>query len=227
MALVLLIRHATTEATGRILTGWEPGHPLDENGRAQAEALGERLSGLRIAAVYSSPLERCVETARAVAAPHALEVRVEQDLGEVRYGDWTGRPLRQLARTKLWRELLRAPSLTRFPNGETLEEVQARAVALVGEIARRHRRRTVAVASHADVIRLLLAHYSGVHTDLFQRTAVSPASVSAVVLEGGTPRVLRVNDTGTVADLTVDRPGPRPRPRPAARRRTPARRVAG
>lgn len=227
MALVLLIRHATTEATGRILTGWEPGHSLDENGRAQARALGARLADVRLAAVYSSPLERCVETAGAVAEPHGLEVRVEQDLGEVRYGDWTGRPLRQLARTKLWRDLLRAPSLTRFPNGETLEEVQTRAVAIVGEIARRHRRKVVAVASHADVIRLLLAHFSGVHTDLFQRTAVSPASVSAVVLEGGTPRVLRVNDTGTVADLTVHKPGPRPRPGRGRSGRSAPRRVAG
>ena len=209
MALVLLVRHATTEATGRILTGWTPGHPLDETGRAQAAALADRLATMRLAAVYSSPIDRCRETAEAVATRHRLGVREVEDLGEVRYGDWTGRPLRALTRTNLWKELLRAPSQVRFPNGETLGEVQARAVAAVNELAARHRRRTVVACSHADVIRLLLAHYSGVHVDLFQRTAISPASVTAVVLEGGTPRILRVNDTGTLADLTPQKPAPR------------------
>jgi probable phosphoglycerate mutase len=110
---------------------------------------------------------------------------------------------------------MRAPSQVRFPHGETLGEVQARAVAAVNEIAARHPRKTVAVCSHADVIRLLLAHYEGVHIDLFQRTAISPASVSAVVLEGGSPRILRVNDTGTFADLTPQKPAPK---KPAAKR---------
>jgi probable phosphomutase (TIGR03848 family) len=215
MALVLLIRHATTEATGRILTGWAPGHPLDEGGRDQAEALAERLSAVKLAAVYSSPIERCAETADAIAAKQRLPVRTDEDLGEVRYGDWTGRPLRVLARTRLWRQLMRAPSQTRFPNGETLAEVQVRAVSAVNSIAARHAGRTVAVCTHADVIRLLIAHYAGVHVDLFQRTAVSPASVTAVVLEGGSPRILRVNDTGTLADLTVAKPPPR---KPAPRR---------
>ncbi|MEX2459064.1 MAG: MSMEG_4193 family putative phosphomutase [Actinomycetota bacterium] len=215
MALVLLIRHATTEATGRILTGWSEGHPLDDHGHAQAEALARRMAGFRLAAVYSSPLERCAQTAEAIAAPHRLHVTMEDDLGEVRYGDWTGRPLRVLARTKLWRQLMRAPSQTRFPNGETLAEVQVRAVSAVNAIAARHAGKTVAVCSHADVIRLLLAHYSGVHVDMFQRTAVSPASLSAVVLEGATPRILRVNDTGTLEDLTVAKPPPR---KPAPRR---------
>ncbi len=209
MALVLLVRHATTAATGHTLTGWAPGHHLDEPGRAQAAALGERLTALKLAAVYSSPLERCRETADAIASRQRLQVGEVEDLGEVRYGDWTGRPLRSLVRTNLWKQIMRAPSQVRFPNGETLGEVQARAVAAVNELAARHPRRTIVAATHADVIRLLLAHYSGVHIDLFQRTAVSPASVSAVVLEGGTPRVLRVNDTGTLLDLTPQKPPPR------------------
>src|SRR5688500_9765497 len=219
MALVLLVRHATTEATGRLLTGWSPGHHLDEPGRAQAEAVAERLAPIRLAAVYSSPLERCAQTAEAVAARQNLTVQAVEDLGEVRYGDWTGKPLKVLARTKLWRQLLRAPPQIRFPNGETLGEVQARAVAAVNEIAAKHPRRTIAVCSHADVIRLLLAHYSGTHIDLFQRTAISTASVSAVVLEGGSPRILRVNDTGSFADLTPQKPAPRrPARKPAGRR---------
>jgi probable phosphomutase (TIGR03848 family) len=215
MALVLLVRHATTAATGRTLTGWSPGHHLDDPGRAQAAALGERLTALKLAAVYSSPLERCRETADAIASRQRLTVGEVEDLGEVRYGDWTGRPLRALVRTNLWKQIMRAPSQVRFPNGETLGEVQARAVAAVNELAGRHPRRTIAACTHADVIRLLLAHYAGVHIDLFQRTAVSPASVSAVVLEGGTPRVLRVNDTGTLLDLTPQKPPPRKPPRRA------------
>jgi broad specificity phosphatase PhoE len=114
-------------------------------------------------------------------------------------------------RTKLWGAVQRTPSLVRFPDGdgypgESFAEVQGRAVDALGRIARAHGRRIVAVVSHADVIRLVLAHYSGVHLDLFQRVIVSPGSVSAVALHGGPAAILRVNDTGTFSDLVPARP---------------------
>ena len=218
MALLLLIRHASTAAVGTTLVGWTPGIPLDERGRDQAARLGERLREVPLAAVYSSPLERCTETADAVAAARGLEVRTEDRLGEVRYGAWTGRPLRSLVRTKLWQTVQKSPSLVRFPDGErfpgeSFAECQRRAVDALDAISATHGRRIVAAVTHADVIRLVLAHYAGVHLDLFQRLVVSPASVSAVALSrSGPPHVLRVNDTGGMDDLVPPR---RPRRKPS------------
>jgi probable phosphoglycerate mutase len=201
MTLLLLLRHALTEATGRRLSGNAPGHHLSSTGRLQAEALASRLAPLRLAAVYASPLERCVETAEAVAGGRGLTVRVEPDIREVEYGRWTGRPLAQLARTSLWKRLQQQPSGVRFPEGESLDEVQGRAVRALDAIAARHPRGIVAAVTHADVIRLALAHYSGIHLDLYQRLIVSPASVTAIALGDRVPRIVRTNDTGTLDDL--------------------------
>jgi probable phosphomutase (TIGR03848 family) len=206
MPLLLLIRHALTDATGRSLTGWTPGVHLSEQGRGQARALAERLTPVPITAMYSSPLERCLETAEPVAAQKRLSVTPADDLGEVRYGDWTGRTLAQLSRTRLWKVVQSSPSNARFPNGESLLEVQERAAREILRIAAMHPRGVVAAFSHADVIRLLLAHFSGMHVDLFQRLVISPASVTALALGDGIPRVLRVNDTGAVADLIPAKP---------------------
>ncbi len=169
MPLLLLIRHALTDATGRSLVGWTPGVHLSEPGRGPARALAERLAPVPFAAVYSSPLERCLETAEPLAAQRRIHVTPAEDLGEVRYGDWTGRSLAQLARTRLWKTVQSAPSNARFPGGESLLEVQDRAAREVGRIAATHPRGVVAAFSHGDVIRLVLAHFAGVHVDLFQR----------------------------------------------------------
>jgi probable phosphoglycerate mutase len=139
---------------------------------------------------------------------------------EVGYGRWTGRSLAQLARTSLWKRVQSSPSSIRFPDGETLTDVQRRAVRALDEIGARHPRRAVAVVSHADVIRLALAHYAGVHLDLFQRIIVSPASVSAVLLGDRVPRILRMNDVGSLEDLAAGR---RPAASPRADGRPPGR----
>ncbi len=202
MTLLLLIRHGSTTATDKgVLAGWTPGIHLSDGGREQAERLAERLRGLPIRAVYSSPLERCRETAAPLAAARGLRPMVRSGLGEVRYGRWTGRPLRQLARTKLWRTVMQVPSRARFPDGESLLEVQERAVRETERIVAAHPRSAVAIVSHGDVIRLLLAHFGGAHTDMFQRLIVDPGSVSAVFAGDGLPRILKVNDTGDLADL--------------------------
>jgi len=201
MTLLLLIRHGLTDATGKRITGWTPGIHLSDRGREQAERLAERLAGVPIRAIYSSPLERCTETAAPLAAAAGREIVVREDLGEVRYGDWTNRPLSRLVRTRLWRTIQQVPSGARFPGGESLLEVQERTVREAGRIVGEHPRAAVAVFSHGDPIRLLLAHFAGVHPDLFQRLAVDPASVSAVAAGDGVPRILRVNDTGDLRDL--------------------------
>ena len=199
--LLLLIRHAVTDATGKRLIGWEPGVHLSDRGREQAEALAERLSPVPIHALYASPLERCLETAEPIVGSRRIEVQTAEALGEVRYGDWTGRPLAQLARTKLWKAVQRSPSSVRFPRGETLLEVQDRAIEETTRLVAAHPSKVVALVSHGDVIRLLLAHFAGVHVDLFQRLVVHPASVSAIAAGDGVPRILRMNDTGDLSDL--------------------------
>src|SRR5439155_9566459 len=126
--LLFLVRHALTPHTGDRLSGWMPGISLSDEGRAQVAGLVERMRPVALDAIYASPLERCVETARPVASSKGLRVRVRDALGEVRYGDWTGKRLRTLAKTKLWRQIMGRPSAVRFPGGETIFETQFRAV---------------------------------------------------------------------------------------------------
>ena len=205
MTVLLLIRHALTDVTGKRLSGWTPGVHLNSRGRDQAEDLAERLAPLNIAALFSSPLERCRETAAPVAAQKGLKIQRRKDLGEVRYGDWTNKPLRQLMKTALWKTVQTNPAAARFPNGESLLECQTRIAAEADRIAAEHPDQMVSLFSHGDPIRLLLAHFTGVHADHFQRIIVSPASVSVVALGHGVPRIVRMNDTGGLGDL-VERP---------------------
>jgi probable phosphoglycerate mutase len=209
MTLVLLIRHALTSVTGKRLSGAQPGIHLSDEGRQQAAQLAERLAPLRITALFASPLERCVETAEVVAAGRGLTVIPVPDLQEVGYGRWTGRTFGQINKSPLWKRLHEQPSAVRFPDGETLAETQQRAVAAVDAIAAANPDAIVGVVTHADVIRLSIAHYTGVHLDLYQRIIVSPASVSAVLLGDRVPRLVRLNDTGTMADLQARQRRPR------------------
>lgn len=197
MATILLVRHATTAATGKRLGGWTPGVHLDEPGRAQAAATAERLAQVPVAAVYASPLERTQETAKVVAARHRLRVRTRKAIGEVDYGEWTDQPLGQLRRRKLWKVVQATPSRVTFPGGESIRGAQARAVDAVERLADEHGEETIVCVSHADVIKALVAHFLGMPLDTFQRLHVAPASVTTMVLgEGAPPAVLQVNDTG-------------------------------
>lgn len=209
MTTVLLIRHGNTDTAGRRLTGWTRGVHLNAEGRRQADALVARLDGVPLAAVYASPLERCRETAAPLAKARDLAIRARRPLLEVDYGDWNGRSIASLRRTKLWRVVQHAPSAVRFPGGETLLEVQERAVDEIDRIATEHPKDAVAVVSHADVIRLALAHYGGMHLDQLQRLVVDPASVSVVVLGARLPRLVKVNDTGDLRGVVPRRTGSR------------------
>ena len=211
MTTLLLIRHGRTATAGRRLTGWTPGVHLTAEGRRQAEGLVERLRGVRIDAIASSPLERCRETAAPLERDRGLRASVRKDLGELHLGDWTGRSIASLARSKAWSRVQFLPSRMRFPGGESFAEAQARAMGALEEIAADHPRGRVAVVSHADLIRLVLAQLLGVHLDLFQRIVVDTASVSVVTLGEGMPMIAKVNDTGDLAAL-------RDRPRAGAKR---------
>jgi probable phosphomutase (TIGR03848 family) len=196
MTRLLLIRHADNDwvRSGR-LAGWTPDIHLNETGQRQAEALGERLAAAKLRAVYSSPLERAVETAQAVLKHHPdLELRIEEGLGEVHFGAWTGKRLRKLARTRLWQVVQGYPSGMRFPKGESFHEMQARVVGTLERIAGEHPQGTVAIFSHSDVIKAVVAHYAGMHLDLFQRIVISPASISIIDLHRMRPFIVRLND---------------------------------
>lgn len=197
---LLLVRHALNDWVGERLAGWTPNIHLSDKGRAQAQALAQRLVNRSIAAIYASPLERAVETAQVIAAPHHLEVQIREGVGEADYGEWTGQALKELAKGDAWRVVQFYPSGARFPGGEAIREMQARAVAELDAIVTSHPAETVLVVSHSDVIKAALAHYVGLHLDLFQRLVISPASLSAVTFTTMGPRLVCLNDTAHVPE---------------------------
>lgn len=199
MTDLLLIRHATNDWVGEHrLAGWTPGVHLNDHGRGQAAALADRLASWPIAAIYSSPLERAVETAQPLADRLGLPIGIEDGVGESRYGDWTGQPLKELAKTPDWMQVQFVPSLARFPNGEGLAEMQARAVATTERLRGAHPKQVIAVVSHADVIKAIAAAYAGLPFDLFQRLVVDTASVTWFRFTPHGPRLLKFNDTGSL-----------------------------
>lgn len=201
MPIALLVRHGRTRANAQgVLAGWTPGVDLDEVGQEQARVVGERLRPLRLSAIVTSPLERTMQTADAISSAQRRPpaVAIDDRLGECRYGDWTNQPLAELARTPLWRTVQDRPSAVTFPQGESLMEMQARALACVhawnadlGDKA------VYALVSHGDVIKAILADAMGTHLDHFQRIVVDPASVSVVRYSPRGVQVLHVNDRGT------------------------------
>jgi probable phosphoglycerate mutase len=202
--VLLVVRHALNDWVGDRLAGWTPDVHLNDKGRAQAEALAQRLADKPISAIYSSPLERAVETAQIIASPHNLEVQIREGVSEVRYGEWTGQSLKELAKEDAWRVVQFYPSGARFPGGEAIREMQARTVAELDAIVAAHPSETVLVVSHADVIKAALAHYAGLHLDLFQRLVVSPASLSVVAFTSMGPRLICLNDAAHVPEEETD-----------------------
>ena len=195
--LVLLVRHGTTPTTGKILPGRARGLHLAESGKEQARRAAERIAELgAIAAIYSSPLERARETAAPIAGALRKPVRIERGLLECDFGDWTGQSLRRLMKKPEWTTVQRAPSMFRFPDGESFVEMQTRMADAVDRIRRRHAGKTVVCVSHADPIKALVAHATGTPLDLFQRIVISTCSVTAIMYTDSSPIVLTVNSTG-------------------------------
>jgi len=208
MATVILARHGRTAANASgVLAGRAKGVHLDDIGTAQSRAAAERLTGLDLAAVVTSPLERCRETAK-LLAPRARTV-TDRRLLECDYGEWTGQELKKLAKEKLWRTVQAQPSGARFPGGESLPEMSARAVNAI-------RDRDAAVeaetgdhavwlaVSHGDVIKAILADALAMHLDAFQRIMVDPASLSVVRYTPHRAFVLTMNSrSGSLANLAA------------------------
>ena len=222
MATVVLVRHGRSTANvSGILTGRQRGVHLDDTGREQAAATAARLAVVPLAAIVTSPLERCKETARAIASAQAdpPAVVTERGLVEADYGVWQGRPIKELTKEKLWRQVQRQPSSVTFPEGEELAGMSARAVAAV----RRHDARVTAqhgdgavwvAVSHGDVIKSILADALAMHLDQFQRLHVDPASVSVVHYGTDATMVLQTNSHS--GDLSWLAPGTKKRSAPRA-----------
>lgn len=214
----MLVRHGRTPANAEgILAGHTPGVTLDDKGREQASRVGRRLAELPIVALVASPLERTVETARLLARelPEPPALTCDDGFVECGYGTWTGRPLKDLAKEPLWKTVQSQPSAVRFPDGESLPDMYARAVAAVrswdARVAEEQGPDALWVAvSHGDVIKAIVADAYGMHLDSFQRIMVGPGSLSVIRHTAARPYVAHVNDTGS--DLSWLKP-------PARRRR--------
>ncbi len=200
MTTLILVRHGENEwVKEHRLAGWIEGVHLNERGHQQAAHTAERLAHLPLKAVYSSPVTRCLETADYLAQPHQLTVQHLPAIGEVRYGEWEGEQIKELAKLPLWHVVQHYPSRMEFPGGETMRGVQTRGVDALEALAAQHPQEMIAVCSHADLIKMVLAHYLGTHLDLFQRLVISPASISIVHLgDHGRVFISRLNDTGTI-----------------------------
>lgn len=214
MTTVLLVRHGLTASTGQLLTGWTPGISLDERGRAQAKALAERLAAVPLAAIITSPLDRCEQTAEAIvgarrATGQPAELTVDDRLGECRYGDWTGKELKELAKDPLWPVVQAHPSAVRFPGaeGETMLGMQHRAVSAVRDWnSKLGAEATYVVCSHGDVIKAIVSDALGLHLDMCQRIQVDPCSLTVVRYTQLRPFLVRMNDTGGGVEDLLPRP---------------------
>ena len=197
MPKIVLIRHAhsTANAAG-VLSGQLPNVHLSKSGLEQAERLAERLGKLTISQVQVSPMDRCSETLAPWLAKYGKNVKVTLDsnLIEVDYGKWSGKKLATLSRAKLWRKVQGQPSAVTFPEGESLSQMQVRAMKSVHNFFESNLELTIMV-SHGDVIKAIVASSMGMHLDDFQRIVIDPASITILESSGGTIRLTRLNDS--------------------------------
>jgi probable phosphomutase (TIGR03848 family) len=195
MPLVLLIRHGENEFVkkGR-LAGRMPGVHLNEKGQQQAKKLAEMLKNAPLKAVYSSPLERTMETAEPIAAALGLQVIPRAGLQEVDFGAWQNKTLKSLRRRRLWKTVQGAPSLMRFPSGESFSDAQNRMANEIQEICAQHKPQDmIACISHSDSIKLAVAYFIGLPLDHFQRLHISPASISGIMIGENGSGLLSLN----------------------------------
>lgn len=196
MPLLLLIRHGENDfvKTGK-LPGTSPGIHLNERGQKQAQALGEALKDVPLKAIYSSPLERAMETAAPIATARKLEIIQEPDLMDTNVGSWQGKSLKVLRLTKLWSIVQNAPSRFRFPGGESFVESQARYVAALEQIVKKHSKPKdiIAVVFHADPIKLVVSHFLGLPLDHFQRLSCDTGSLTALYASESGANLLKLN----------------------------------
>jgi len=183
-----------------MVAGRLPDIHLNEEGQSQAEKLGAAIAVLKIRAIYSSPLERAIETAQTIAQRSDLKVETDDAFGELQFGDWTGKTFQELESEERWRNFNSFRSGTRIPNGELMLEAQTRIITGLESLREKHSGETVAVVSHSDLIKVAVAHYAGIHIDLFQRVEIGPASISVIKVGDDAARIITVNHRSELID---------------------------
>ena len=202
MITFFLIRHASCSGLGQTLWGRTPGVCLNETGKLQAQRLAERFRGMTLQAIYSSPLERALETAETIARSMNLEVTKNPAFDEINFGEWTGKSFDTLSGDESWRRFNRDRSTTRIPGGESFLEVQTRVVNGLERLSSQHTNARVAIVSHADVIKAAVGYFAATPIDLLQRIEISPCSVSVVAMDKDSVRLLTINNRCELDDLT-------------------------
>lgn len=205
MTQILLIRHAINEyvATGK-LAGRLDGVHLNDDGKLQAEALGKRLADAPLKHIYASRLDRTQETAQAIHQHHPnIPLETNEGILEVDYGDWQDKKISTLSKRKMWNVIQEYPTRAYFPNGESMRAVQNRVVDEIERLVIKHPNEMIALVFHADLIKMTVAHYLGVHLDNFQRIVIAPASISTLLLGHSRPFVANINDTAHVQALDL------------------------
>jgi probable phosphoglycerate mutase len=200
MTRLIFIRHAATDCAASRLAGRDANVHLSAAGKVQGQRLAHSLKQRRIGKVYSSPQPRARQTAEFLRESVGDSIKIAPELDEIEYGEWTGRSFEELRGIPRWRDFNSLRSCTRVPGGELMIEVQARVLELMECLCERHPAMTVALVSHADVIRGALAHCLGMPLDLVLRLEISPASISMVAMEQDGPRVLCINNTEEIGD---------------------------
>lgn len=197
--LILLVRHGQTPTTGKVLPGRASGLYLSEHGYDQAIRVAERLAVLPVTTIYSSSLERTMQTAAPTAERTGVDIVEEPRLIEGDFGDWTGAQLGDLMKLPEWRTVQQQPDQFRFPNGESFEEIRDRMTTALDQLRNKHPGGTIVCFSHADPIRVAVSDALGSPLNSFQRISIEPCSVSAIAYPtepaDSNPRVLTVNST--------------------------------
>lgn len=199
MARILLIRHGTIDGIGKIMYGRTPGVGLNERGRAEAAALGLQLEQAGIRRIFSSPMQRALETAAPLSSRIGVEVIGVEDLNEIDFGEWSSHSVADLLSSPTWQAFNTNRSLVTIPGGECLLGVQTRMIRFLSEAARQFEDETIAVFSHADPLKTAIAHVVGLPIDSIPRIEISPASVSIVHWDKHNVRILCINCPGTAA----------------------------
>ena len=201
MTTFFLIRHASCRGMGQTLWGRTPGICLNEKGEMQAQRLADRFRNIKLDAIYSSPLERALQTATAIARPMRLEVRKSAAVNEINFGEWSGNTFEELQTDERWRRFNSHRSMTMIPGGESFLEVQNRIVKELEELALHHGKAQVAIVSHADVIRAAVAYFAATPIDMIDRFEISPCSVSVVAVDPDHATLLTVNSPADLDHL--------------------------
>jgi len=201
MTTFFLIRHGSCNGLGQTLWGRTPGICLNEKGQLQAQRLADRFKNVTLNAIYSSPLDRALQTAEPIARGVKLEVRKSEAANEINFGDWTGQTFESLSSDRRWRHFNNYRSMTMIPGGELFLEVQNRIVKELETLAEQHGKARIAIVSHADVIRAAVAYFAATPIDMIDRFEILPCSVSVVAVNDDNATLLTINNMGELNQL--------------------------